>query len=95
MRLVSFPSPQDEAIDIASQVAQGLAKAHEQDIVHRDVKPANVLMCNKEKDGVSVKLGDFGMSTFVGVDGLVRGRCGKYFAASFDKSNTVRHSICH
>ena len=45
-------------------------------VVHRDVKPANILMANPLLTGVSIKLGDFGMATFVGVDGLVRGRCG-------------------
>jgi serine/threonine protein kinase len=44
-------------------------------LAHRDVKPANILMSNG-KDGTTVKMADFGMSTFVGVDGLVRGRCG-------------------
>lgn len=45
-------------------------------IVHRDVKPANILMADRKKTGVSVKLADFGMATFVGLDELVRGRCG-------------------
>ena len=45
-------------------------------VAHRDIKPANILMCNKEKDGVYIKVADFGMSTFIGVDGLLRGRCG-------------------
>jgi serine/threonine protein kinase len=33
-----------EASDIAEQVCRGLARAHEQQIVHRDVKPANILV---------------------------------------------------
>lgn len=46
-------------------------------IAHRDVKPANLLMCHSENsDGTKVKLADFGMASFVGVDNLVRGRCG-------------------
>jgi serine/threonine protein kinase len=39
-------------------------------LAHRDVKPANILMSNR-KDGTTVKIADFGMSTFVGVDGFV------------------------
>src|SRR5713101_6573004 len=35
------PLPVSEAIDVAIQVAQGLAKAHSQGLVHRDIKPAN------------------------------------------------------
>ena len=52
------PLPVDECIDIARQIAQGLAKAHERGIVHRDIKPANIFVT---KDGV-VKILDFGLA---------------------------------
>jgi calcium/calmodulin-dependent protein kinase I len=45
-------------------------------LAHRDIKPANVLMCQTNRHGPAAKVGDFGMSTFVDVDGQVRGRCG-------------------
>lgn len=47
-------------------------------IAHRDIKPANLLMCHNEEnnDGPKIKLADYGMASFVGVDNLVRGRCG-------------------
>lgn len=46
-------------------------------ICHRDIKPANLLMChNENNDGTKIKLADYGMASFVGVDNLVRGRCG-------------------
>ncbi len=45
----------DEAIDIAIQVAQGLARAHQQGIIHRDIKPANIFVTD---DGV-VKISGF------------------------------------
>jgi tetratricopeptide (TPR) repeat protein len=52
------PIPVDQAIGIASQVADGLAKAHEAGIIHRDLKPKNVMLT---KDGTA-KILDFGLS---------------------------------
>eukprot|EP00579_Thalassiosira_antarctica_P033228 CAMPEP_0201995208 /NCGR_PEP_ID=MMETSP0905-20130828/2744_1 /ASSEMBLY_ACC=CAM_ASM_000554 /TAXON_ID=420261 /ORGANISM="Thalassiosira antarctica, Strain CCMP982" /LENGTH=1066 /DNA_ID=CAMNT_0048550269 /DNA_START=29 /DNA_END=3226 /DNA_ORIENTATION=- len=46
-------------------------------IAHRDIKPANLLMCHDENvNGTKIKIADYGMASFVGVDNLVRGRCG-------------------
>ncbi|MDD5301337.1 MAG: serine/threonine-protein kinase [Gallionella sp.] len=50
--------PVDQVLDIAAQVAQGLAYAHEHDIVHRDVKPSNIMLV---RDG-HVKITDFGIA---------------------------------
>jgi eukaryotic-like serine/threonine-protein kinase len=47
-----------EALDIIERVLAGLAVAHEAGIVHRDVKPENVLLGN----GRSVKVADFGLA---------------------------------
>jgi len=48
----------NEALNIAIQIATGLAAAHEAGIIHRDVKPENVMLRNR--DGF-VKLLDFGL----------------------------------
>ena len=52
-----------DAIEVAAQVLDGLAHAHERGIVHRDVKPANVLLADDE-DGISVRILDFGLARF-------------------------------
>lgn len=50
-----------EAIGIAIQVAQGIAAAHEQHIIHRDIKPQNIII---SRDG-NVKVADFGIARAV------------------------------
>ncbi|MFQ5603606.1 MAG: protein kinase [bacterium] len=48
----------EEAVHFVQQIGSGLAKAHERGIVHRDVKPANIIIT---KDGF-VKIVDFGLA---------------------------------
>ena len=50
--------PIDQVLNIVAQVAQGLAYAHEYEIVHRDVKPSNIMVI---RDG-HVKITDFGIA---------------------------------
>jgi serine/threonine protein kinase/tetratricopeptide (TPR) repeat protein len=59
-RLENGPMAVEEALEIATQIADGLGKAHAQGVVHRDIKPGNVMLT---EDGVRIL--DFGLATFV------------------------------
>jgi serine/threonine protein kinase len=57
-----------EALEIADEVARGLAFAHGQGLIHRDVKPQNVLL---NGDG-RAKVTDFGIARTLDVDGMTQ-----------------------
>ena len=57
-RIAQGPIPLDEAIPIATQIAEALEAAHEQGVIHRDLKPANI----KVKADDTVKVLDFGLA---------------------------------
>ncbi len=50
----------DEAVEVAAQVLEALAHAHARGIVHRDVKPSNVLLA--EAASIDARLLDFGLA---------------------------------
>lgn len=62
------PLAVSEALDYAIQVCAGLARAHAQGVVHRDVKPANLIV---SPDGV-VKIVDFGVARLANETRLTR-----------------------
>jgi serine/threonine protein kinase/lipoprotein NlpI len=57
-KILSGPLTESDAVKIIEQIAQGLSKAHQVGIVHRDVKPANIIITS---DGL-VKVVDFGVA---------------------------------
>jgi serine/threonine-protein kinase len=62
------PLKLEQAIDAATQIAQGMEKAHRKGIVHRDIKPQNLILTN---DGM-VKIVDFGLAKLVGQKDLTK-----------------------
>lgn len=66
-KLSRGPLPVEEALQVVSQAARGLAKAHESGIVHRDINPANLII-----DGGVVKILDFGAAMIKGAARLTK-----------------------
>jgi eukaryotic-like serine/threonine-protein kinase len=58
----------EEAVEVAAQLLDALAHAHRTGIVHRDVKPSNVLV--EDREDLAVRLLDFGLAQFDGADTL-------------------------
>ena len=64
--LAAGPLDEREVATVALQVVQGLSAAHRQDVVHRDVKPANILVGNDNE----IVLVDFGTAHVRGLRSL-------------------------
>ena len=52
--------PEHQVLDIGIQIARGLRAAHRKALIHRDVKPANILFVDEQ----AAKIGDFGLAAF-------------------------------
>ncbi|WP_325040391.1 serine/threonine-protein kinase [Kribbella sp.] len=60
-RLKKDPLPLPEAVDVVVQVGRGLQALHRRGLLHRDVKPANVLFRSTDDDGERAVLSDLGL----------------------------------
>ncbi len=68
-RITSGPMPIAEVLDLAIQIADALEAAHAARIVHRDIKPTNILLSSQNR----VKILDFGIARFDPESGPVQG----------------------
>jgi eukaryotic-like serine/threonine-protein kinase len=63
-----LPLAADQAVDIALQVAEGLAEAHKKGIVHRDIKSANIMV----REDSQARIMDFGLARIEGESVITR-----------------------
>ncbi|WP_091672440.1 serine/threonine-protein kinase [Micromonospora auratinigra] len=71
-RLTAGPLPWPEAVRLAGQVAAALAAAHKLGVVHRDIKPGNVMLTD-----TGAKVLDFGIASLVGPRHPLAGQTGE------------------
>jgi serine/threonine-protein kinase len=71
-RLQRGPVPLSEAVAILFQISDGLAAAHDKNVVHRDLKPENIFLMPVRKRRLMVKLLDFGVAKLRGAGGVGR-----------------------
>ena len=57
-------------VKLMKQIMNGIAFLHDRNIVHRDIKPGNILLASRPQQNVVVKLGDFGLSKILDPDSL-------------------------
>ena len=58
----------EKAVGYLEQVCSGLAHAHKCGVIHRDIKPQNLLLTNDRK---TVKIADFGVARFEAMEGAI------------------------
>jgi serine/threonine-protein kinase len=86
--------PADKAIDIARQLCAGVAAAHEKGVVHRDLKPQNVMLDSRGR----VRIADFGLAGLAGSiqgDDVLSGTPGYMSPEQLSGQEVTRRSDIH
>jgi|SRR5579871_3536095 len=84
--------PEGDAVSIMAQLLDALGYAHDHEVVHRDVKPANIIIMKNGR----IKLADFGIARLEASDrtqtGLIMGTPG-YIAPEYYFSSPIDHRV--
>jgi serine/threonine-protein kinase len=90
------PAPLPWAVYVLDQVAAALAEAHQKGVVHRDLKPQNIFLCDREGRDDYVKLLDFGISKLQGAQSMLTGShaiMGTPFYMSPEQSGAIEQPV--
>jgi serine/threonine-protein kinase len=68
--------PPKQAANVVAQVAKALGRAHERGVVHRDIKPDNIFLCDAGGGEAFVKVLDFGIAKLSSGEGLAETKTG-------------------
>lgn len=79
-RLAQGQMDEAEALEIARQLCAGVAEAHRSGILHRDLKPGNIILCRKQDGSTRAVITDFGLSTESAAIGEIGGGTPSYMA---------------
>jgi tetratricopeptide (TPR) repeat protein len=72
--------PPEESLEVARQLCAGLKAAHDNGILHRDLKAANVILNRREDDSLHAAITDFGLATDTRLDSALDGGTPCYMA---------------
>jgi len=89
------PLKLEEAFDIARQITDGLEEAHGLGVVHRDIKPGNVMLTPKGDGQVRVTIMDFGLAQLAGHSKITRNEAAIGTVAYMSPEQTYGDDIDH